>query len=831
MFDLKKRHSLVLKVGLETEFRRVALRRRSRGAVEDQPSETVSNGVGGSYRQSGTASDHLSPQRRDQNQGSPLAPQVPPHPAPLQSPEKAFVQENLSPRGRHHSSVSSLVASHCPTGEGKPPSGQRARLAVLIQVIPAESLTSRSPAGTSPVRTPLLGVLSPSLSGGGGGGAEGGGAGGGGGGGAEGQSNPPSPSSGDAAHKPAKRRSPSLWKTRSAVWLRRSWSGQTQSGCTRKEERVRPRSAALQTLAPQTPDPRDGLSPPADPSECAPLTPSDPSTSGSLACKRKYHTDSETVVSFESRGLSKDPIPGPVVTGPAPVARGPGPVGPGPGPVALGPGPVGPGPGLRVGAGPELLHHSVGAQGPAGEGSEEDLTGLGVGRTHEDVGTHMDVEDKDQKESKRKEKLYQIATELLMTERAYVVRLHLLDQVFCSGLSEEASKGSFPLEVVRNLFSNIPSIHSFHSQFLLPDLEERMVHWWDRPALGDVLLRHAPFLRMYSEYVGNFEVAMGLLKAWRERSAAFRNVLLEIQSQEVCGRLSLEHHMLEPVQRVPRYEMLLTAYLTTLPRDDPDHFPAEKALEAIAMAAGHSNSAIHRAESLKKLLDIFEMVSEEEILRPSTEFLREGRLLKLAARNKSAMERYLFLFNDFLLCCTPRLVLVGQRYGARTRIGVEGMTVQRTTNHEHPHSFQVSGKEKTLELEASSEKERDEWIKVIQKAIDVSHAKIETLKLASKVSSQTEPEEELGRRAPRWTRDNEVMECMKCREAFNAFTRRRHHCRACGCVVCGKCSDHKVALEYDEGRLNKVCDTCHGVLSGQDPKRPRLPDPVGSLSR
>ncbi|CAL8328769.1 unnamed protein product [Boreogadus saida] len=827
MFDLKKRHSLVLNVGLETEFRRVALRRRSRGAVEDQPSETVSNGVGGSYRPSGTASDHLSPQRRDQNQGLPLAPQ------------------------------------------GKPPSGQRARLAVLIQVIPAESLTSRSPAGTSPVRTPLLGVLSPSLSGGGGGGAEGGGAGGGGGGGAEGQSNPPSPSSGDAAHKPAKRRSPSLWKTRSAVWLRRSWSGQTQSGCARKEERVRPRSAALQTLAPQTPDPRDGLSPPADPSECAPLTPSDPSTSGSPACKRKYHTDSETVVSFESRGLSKDPIPGPVVTGPGPVARGPGPVGPGPGPVALGPGPValgpgpvalgpgpvalgpgpvalgpvalgplalgpgpvGPGPGLRVGAGPELLHRSVGAQGPAGEGSEEDLMGLGVGRTHEDVGPHMDVEDKDQKESKRKEKLYQIATELLMTERAYVVRLHLLDQVFCSGLSEEASKGSFPLEVVRNLFSNISSIHSFHSQFVLPDLEERMLHWWDRPALGDVLLRHAPFLRMYSEYVGNFEAAMGLLKTWRERSAAFRNVLLEIQSQEVCGRLSLEHHMLEPVQRVPRYEMLLTAYLTTLPRDDPDHSPAEKALEAIAMAAGHTNSTIHRAESLKKLLDIFEMVSEEEILRPSTEFLREGRLLKLAARNKSAMERYLFLFNDFLLCCTPRLVLVGQRYGARTRIGVEGMTVQRTANHEHPHSFQVSGKEKTLELEASSEKERDEWIKVIQKAIDLSHAKIETLKLASKVSAQTEPEEELGRRAPRWTRDNEVMECMKCREAFNAFTRRRHHCRACGCVVCGKCSDHKVALEYDEGRLNKVCDTCHGVLSGLDPKRPRLPDPVGSLGR
>lgn len=41
---------------------------------------------------------------------------------------------------------------------------------------------------------------------------------------------------------------------------------------------------------------------------------------------------------------------------------------------------------------------------------------------------------------------------------------------------------------------------------------------------------------------------------------------------------------------------------------------------------------------------------------------------------------------------------------------------------------------------------------------------------------------ELGKRAPRWIRDNEVTMCMKCKEPFNALTRRRHHCRACGHV-------------------------------------------------
>ena len=48
-------------------------------------------------------------------------------------------------------------------------------------------------------------------------------------------------------------------------------------------------------------------------------------------------------------------------------------------------------------------------------------------------------------------------------------------------------------------------------------------------------------------------------------------------------------------------------------------------------------------ESLKRLLEIYEMVGEEEVVNPTNEFLKEGRLLKLAARNTSAMERHLFL--------------------------------------------------------------------------------------------------------------------------------------------------------------------------------------------
>ncbi|XP_051546718.1 FYVE, RhoGEF and PH domain-containing protein 4-like isoform X3 [Myxocyprinus asiaticus] len=429
----------------------------------------------------------------------------------------------------------------------------------------------------------------------------------------------------------------------------------------------------------------------------------------------------------------------------------------------------------------------------------------------------QNVEKDGNKQEEIKElKLYKIANELLQTERAYVARLHLLDQVFCAKLAEDAGKGTYPLDVVKGIFSNVGSIYTFHKDFLLPDLETRMSQWESTPRIGDILAQLAPFLRMYAEYVKNFDNAMDLLKQWTERSAQFSAIIQDIQSLEFCGNLTLQHHMLEPVQRVPRYEMLLKDYLKKLPEDDTDRSQAEKSLNIISMAATHSNMAIRKMENLKKLMEIYEMLGgEEDIVNPSNELIKEGQILKLAARNTSSMERYLFLFNNMLLYCVPKFSLVGQRFTVRTRVGVEGMKVLETSNDDYPHTFQVSGKERTLELQASSEQDKEDWIKAFQETIDIFQQKNETFKSASKDVLDEVSKEELGKRAPRWIRDNEVTMCMKCKEHFNALTRRRHHCRACGYVVCYKCSDYKALLRYDSNRLNKVCKDCYFILTGR----------------
>ncbi|XP_077372045.1 FYVE, RhoGEF and PH domain-containing protein 4a [Festucalex cinctus] len=470
----------------------------------------------------------------------------------------------------------------------------------------------------------------------------------------------------------------------------------------------------------------------------------------------------------------------------------------------------------------ELVNGDMGRtdRGDEDSSSRTDRTGSESSHENEESGTNTELEHpKEEARAEQKEtneqKLFKIASELLHTEQAYVARLNLLDQEFCAKLMEEANKGTFPVDVVKNIFSNISSINTFHSQFLLPDLEKRMGEWESTPRIGDILQKLTPFLKMYAEYVKNFDKAMELLKQWSDRSPQFKSIIQEIQSQEACGCLTLQHHMLEPVQRVPRYEMLLKDYLKKLPQDDPDRRDAEKSLEIIATAATHSNSAIRKSENLKKLMEIYEMLGEEEdIVHASNEFIKEGHILKLAARNTSAMERYLFLFNNMLLYCVPKFSLGGPKYTVRTRIGIDGMKVLETTNEDYPHTFQVSGKERTLELQASSEQDKAGWIKAFRETIEVFQQKNESFKNASKDVEEVS-NAELGKRAPRWIRDNEVTMCMKCKEPFNALTRRRHHCRACGYVVCWKCSDNKVALEYDGNKVNKVCRDCFSILTGE----------------
>ena len=74
-----------------------------------------------------------------------------------------------------------------------------------------------------------------------------------------------------------------------------------------------------------------------------------------------------------------------------------------------------------------------------------------------------------------------------------------------------------------------------------------------------------------------------------------------------------------------------------------------------------------------------------------------------------------------------------------------------------------------------------------------------------------------------WQPSATARECHCCQESFNR-DRSKHHCRACGHVVCETCSPHRVNVKGSEVR---VCSSCHEQFN----RRTLGPGPAEQLHR
>uniref|UniRef100_A0A8C8F251 FYVE-type domain-containing protein n=1 Tax=Oncorhynchus tshawytscha TaxID=74940 RepID=A0A8C8F251_ONCTS len=92
---------------------------------------------------------------------------------------------------------------------------------------------------------------------------------------------------------------------------------------------------------------------------------------------------------------------------------------------------------------------------------------------------------------------------------------------------------------------------------------------------------------------------------------------------------------------------------------------------------------------------------------------------------------------------------------------------------------------------------------------------------------EAEVEDGLGCKQPPWVPDSEAPNCMNCWQKFT-FTRRRHHCRACGKVYCAICCNRRCKLKYldKEARVCVVCfETVHRTQALERMRSPPGPSP------
>ncbi|KAH8301797.1 hypothetical protein KR059_011835 [Drosophila kikkawai] len=76
----------------------------------------------------------------------------------------------------------------------------------------------------------------------------------------------------------------------------------------------------------------------------------------------------------------------------------------------------------------------------------------------------------------------------------------------------------------------------------------------------------------------------------------------------------------------------------------------------------------------------------------------------------------------------------------------------------------------------------------------------------------SDPHANLGKVPPIWVPDNMAGQCMQCQQKFTMI-KRRHHCRACGKVLCSVCCSQRFHLEFANEPESRVCVQCYMILS------------------
>ncbi|XP_039092556.1 FYVE, RhoGEF and PH domain-containing protein 6 isoform X2 [Hyaena hyaena] len=428
-----------------------------------------------------------------------------------------------------------------------------------------------------------------------------------------------------------------------------------------------------------------------------------------------------------------------------------------------------------------------------------------------------DLGDKQDEDTGMKSKVHHIAKEIMSSEKVFVDVLKLLHIDFRDAVAHASRQLGKPViedRILNQILYYLPQLYELNRD-LLKELEERMSNWTEQHRIADIFVKKGPYLKMYSTYIKEFDKNIALLDEQCKKNPAFAAVVREFEMSPRCANLALKHYLLKPVQRIPQYRLLLTDYLKNLLEDSGDFRDTQDALAVVIEVANHANDTMKQGDNFQKLMQIqYSLNGHHEIVQPGRVFLKEGTLMKLS--RKVMQPRVFFLFNDALLYTTP---VQSGMYKLNNMLSLAGMKVRKPTQEGYQNELKIESVERSFILSASSATERDEWLEAISRSIEeYAKKRITFCPSRSLDEADAENKEEvspLGSKAPIWIPDTRATMCMICTSEFT-LTWRRHHCRACGKIVCQACSSNKYGLDYLKNQPARVCEHCFQELQKLD---------------
>jgi hypothetical protein len=438
-------------------------------------------------------------------------------------------------------------------------------------------------------------------------------------------------------------------------------------------------------------------------------------------------------------------------------------------------------------------------------------------RPHHD-GKDEGASPNETKEEKRERMRKKVAVELRDTEDSYVTALKQLESVYIEQLR---SLVGGPGAVVsggeaNTLFSNITQIRDLNHKFLL-DLNKRIEGWSNATCVCDLVRDFAPYFKMYTQYVSNYSTASDLLQQLEKR-ATFVAFCAEKQTS---GQPALSFYLIMPIQRIPRYKLLLQEIQKMTDDAHDDKKACDEALAVVSAVALRINDEVKLYESRQKIMEIqSNFTGSVDFMSPSRRFIRQGQLTKICRATTKVYT--FFCFNDLLVYADASLVQkvslgpTVKRYKLHRQIPIDSsFGIQDMSDDvKYQHRFTIINAQKSFVVYAPSKEEKAQWFKDLSGCMSEFRRATGTKNSTEKASAK--------HIAPVWQTDSSAKQCQCCRTAFSLI-KRRHHCRYCGNLVCEQCSTKRMKVNTKKEPL-RVCDHCVAQIKGEALPKPVLPD-------
>nr|CAH0106554.1 unnamed protein product [Daphnia galeata] len=241
-----------------------------------------------------------------------------------------------------------------------------------------------------------------------------------------------------------------------------------------------------------------------------------------------------------------------------------------------------------------------------------------------------------------------VLNEIISSEESYITQLEMLLNGFVRPVRD---KDIIPKHSFSAIFGDIEPLYSLNV-VLNEELRKSENVGHD---VGSAFCKIAPYLKLYSTYAHDYEIAITSLQGLRKSNKAFEAF---VSQQERLPHISrkLEALLIVPIQRVPRYRLLLTELIAHTEEKEEEYTILNAALKQIEDVAHHINEQIREHENMQRMIRIQRSLAQgnPKIITPGRRFIKEGILRKVSADSESAHTRYFILFNDMLLYCKIR---------------------------------------------------------------------------------------------------------------------------------------------------------------------------------